>query len=252
MSQTVVSWSSTAQSICPVTIGVSTASQAAASAAGPVRYTDPGPAAASAGVQDRSSTEPAAQVVQVDVHGQVRRLAVPAGDQLPANQPPARLLDRIVAALRRGAGIFRPRLLPQRLQHHRQRRRARRGQVRAQPPGPPERGAQPQRPLLEPVAVPVRAGLGAVEHLPRQPRQIMLIRAAQHRRQQNPVRVRPEIFRELVRPVTDQPRQRDGELPCASAAAITGCAPSRRAHPAAAAAAPLVTRVIARSQDAGP
>ena len=58
VSQTVVSWSSTCQSICPVTIVVSTASHAAASAAGPVRYAEPGPAAAIAGVQVRSSTEP--------------------------------------------------------------------------------------------------------------------------------------------------------------------------------------------------
>ena len=43
-----------------------------------------------------------------------------------------------------------------------------------------------------------------------------------------------------------------GSCPAASAAAITGCAPNRRAHPAAAAAALLVTRVIARSQEAGP
>ena len=173
----------------------------------------PGPGRRAGGGPGPFQHRPAAQVVQVDVHGQVRRLAVPAGDHLPANQPLARFLDRIVAALRRGAGIFRARLLPQRLQHHRQRRRAGGGQVRVQPPGPAERGAQPQRPLLKPVAVPVRAGLGAVEHLPAQPRQIMLIRAAQHRRQQNPVRVRPEIFGELVRPVTDQPRQRGRELP---------------------------------------
>ena len=121
-----------------------------------------------------------------------------------------------------------------------------------QPPGPPERGTQPQRPLLKPVAVPVRAGLGAVEHLPGQPRQIMLIRAAQHRRQQDAVAVVPQILGEFVGPVTDQPGQRYGELPRASAAAITGCASRRRAQPVAAAAAPFVTRVIARSQDAAP
>ena len=53
-----VSWSRACQSICPVTTVVSIASQAAASAAAPVRYTDPGPAAARAQVQDRSRTEP--------------------------------------------------------------------------------------------------------------------------------------------------------------------------------------------------
>ena len=116
----------------------------------------------------------AAQVVQVNMHGQVRRLAVPARDQLPAGQPPARLLHRVVPALHGGAGIFRARLLPQSVQHHRQRRRARRGQVPPQPPGTAERGAQPQRAFLEPAVVLVRAGLGAVEHLPGQPRQIIV------------------------------------------------------------------------------
>ena len=54
-----VSWSRAAQSMCPLTTGTSAASHAAASASGPIRYTDPGTpaAAARAVVQPRSSSE---------------------------------------------------------------------------------------------------------------------------------------------------------------------------------------------------
>ena len=43
-----MSWSRTVPSRCPVTTGASAASHAAASASGPVRYTDPGISAAAA------------------------------------------------------------------------------------------------------------------------------------------------------------------------------------------------------------
>ena len=201
------------RSSCPVTTGVSIASHAAAWAAAPVRCTVPGPAAARAGVQDRSAAEGPRRSCQVDVHDQVRGLAVPAGDQLPADQPPAGFLDRVMAALGGGAGIFRPGLLPERVQHHAEGGGAAGGQVPLQPPGAAERGAQPHRPLLEPVLAGVRAGAGAFEHFPGQPGQVMLIRAAQHRGQQDAVRVRPQIFGELIGPVADQPGQRDRQLP---------------------------------------
>jgi hypothetical protein len=84
----VVSWSRTVQSICPDTTGVIVASQAAASASVPDRYTDPGPAAARAG---RAGGQ-AAQGGQVDVDLDVDGLAVPAGQHPGGDQPPAVVL----------------------------------------------------------------------------------------------------------------------------------------------------------------
>ena len=99
-----VSWSRTVQSICPDTTGVIVASQAAASAAVPDRYTDPGPAAARAGLQPASrpggpwasrasrAGGQAAQGGQVDVDLDVDGLAVPAGQHPGGDQPPAVVL----------------------------------------------------------------------------------------------------------------------------------------------------------------
>ena len=101
----------------------------------------------------------AAQVVQVHVDGQVRGLAVPAGDHLPGDQPPACFLDRVVAALGRGAGIFRPGLLPERVQHHRQSGGAGGGQVTLRRPAPPNvvssHSARSSNPPSSPVSGPV-------------------------------------------------------------------------------------------------
>ena len=216
-----MSWSSTAQSICPVTIGVSTASQAAASA--PARSGTPTGPPPPCGSRTSSTTAGAAQVVQVDVHGQVRRLPSRPGSSArrsaACTPPPSHHV-----ALPRGAVSSGP-PSPQRVQHHRQRRRARRGQVPLQPPGPPERGTQPQRASSNPSLS--RSGWsGAVEHLPRQPRQIMLIRAAQHRRQQNPVRVRPvpsgslSVQSQISRPARPElPLRQRARSPVAPAAA---------------------------------
>ena len=89
---------------------------------------------------------------------------------------------------------------------------ARRGQVPPQPPGTPNvmpsHNARSSNPSPS-----CRGWSGRGRASPGPPRQIMLIRAAQHRRQQDPVRVRPVILGELVRPVTDQPGQRHRKLP---------------------------------------
>ena len=261
VSQTVVSWSRTCQSIWPVTIVVSTASHAAASAAGPVRYADPGPAAALAGVQVRSSTEPAGgRRRPVRPVRSPRSMCMLRCGGCPSRPPiMCPLISRwqasSIASWRRCAAVrvsSGPAFCPKASKHHGQRRGARRGQVRVQPPGAAEGGAQPQRAFLEPVAVPCPGwpGRGRASPAPAAPDRADPRRPAPPRARSRP---RPPGTPRGSWSVQSQiSRASDtGTWPCASAAAITGCAASRRAHPAAAAAAPLVTRVIARSQDPG-
>ena len=253
VSHTVVSWSRAAQSMCPVTTGVSIASQAAASAAAPVRYTDPGPAAARAGVQDRSSTEPPRRSVRSTCTIRCGGLAVPARDQLPRYQPPAGFLDRVVAALGRGAGIFRPGLLPQRVQHHREGGGAGGGQVPLQPPGAAERGLQPQRAFLEPVLAACPGRCGRVRAFPgpaapghADPRRPKRPRAGSRPRRPGTLPAADRSRRRSAGPARPGPARRPARR------RSPGGRPSRRAHPVAAPAAPLVTRVMARSQAAAP
>ena len=140
-------------------------------------------------------------------------LPVLAGLQAGAGQPLARLLQRVVAALRRGPGIFRAAPLGQRVQDHGQAGRAFGRQVPLQPPRPTQRGLQPHRPVTEPAVIAIRGGPGSFDHLPRQHRQIMQVRAAGRGREQDPVRVGAQVFGQLPGPVADLPRPRRRDLP---------------------------------------
>ena len=95
--------------------------------------------------------------------------------------------------------------------------------------------------------------LGAFDHFPGQPGQVMLIRAAQHRREQDPVRVRPQILGELIGPVADQPGQRHRQLPRGERGGDHrgGAAEPPRPSGRRGGGAP-VTRVMARSHAAAP
>ena len=145
----------------------------------------------------------AAQLGQVHVHGQLRWLAVGAGQHPGLDQPPAGFGQRIMLALGQGAGIFGPAPGPQRRQHRGDRGGRRAGQVPRKPPGPADRGLQPHRPVTEGVLVPVRGGAGPLDHLLRQRPQIRQPRPAAGRGQQDRVRVRAALFGQLIGPLAE-------------------------------------------------
>ena len=150
----------------------------------------------------------------MDLHlGEGGLLSVRAGIQAGGGQPLTRLLQRVVPPLRRGPGIFRAAPLGQRVQDHRQAGRALRRQIPLQPPRPADRGFQPHRPVTEPAIIAVGGGAGAFDHLPRQHRQIMQVGATQRGREQDLIRIRPQILRQLAGPVADLPRPRRRDLP---------------------------------------
>ena len=146
-----------------------------------------------------------------------------------------------------------PARCPQRIQHHRQSRRTPGRQIPLQHRRRRRWCASRRRRPLKPVAVRV-GGAWARSSISRPSRaRSCLTRATEHRREQDAVAQsagdRRGAGRSSHRPAAPAT---PGSCPAASAAAITGCAPNRRAHPAEAAAAPLVTRVIARSHGVAP
>ena len=71
------------------------------------------------GILGRRTARGAPQLGQAQVHQHLRRLPGPRRDHPGPDQPPARLLQRVMTALPGSPGILRPGLLPQRLQHRR-------------------------------------------------------------------------------------------------------------------------------------
>ena len=257
--------SSAPGSTSPVTNGTIAASHATASAASPSSHAPPPPPPAEARARcpahcarTRRSTPAAApsclqphQVGQGDVHHGLNRLPGPLRQQPGGDQPPHRLLQRVMAALRLAPGILRPGRGRQRIQHRAHDRGALRGQVPGQHPGAPERGLQPHGPVLERLILAswpsllvlvlvLGPGQGAGVDLPGQPGQVRHIRAARRRPQQDRIRVLLALQRQLVGPAADGPGDRLRDLPAASAAATCGCAAARRTHAVYPTAAPLV------------
>ena len=109
----------------------------------------------------------------------------PRGDQAPAC-----LFQRVVAALRGGAGVFGPGLFPQRLQHRRQGGGAPRRQVTGEPSRPGKGDIEPQASVVEPViAGVIPVGVRTLVHLFGQACQVSQVRAASRRCGQDLVRV---------------------------------------------------------------
>ena len=149
----------------------------------------------------------AAELIQGHLQLDLGGLPGPGRDAPRRDQPPAGLLQRIVAALPHGPGVLGPGPLAQRLQHRRQRRGALRGQAAGQAPGTAERHIQVQRPAGEPVipAVTVRAG-GPAAHLLRQRGQISQVRAARRRGQQDLISRPAAGLRQQLTPPADMLR----------------------------------------------
>ena len=137
-----------------------------------------------------------------------------SGRHPDGDQPPARLLQRVVLALALGPQILRARPLAQRVQHRLQRRGALRGQVPVQLPGAAEGGVQPHPPVREPVIAVVVGPAQPAPHLLGQRAQV-----GQRPRRRPPrasriyIRVRRVLLGQQVGPVADLPRPRRRELP---------------------------------------
>ena len=140
--------SSAPGSTSPVTNGTIAASHATASAASPSSQAPPPPAAGGGAgavpgplrpdprrplLQQRRAALQPHQVGQGDVHHGLNRLPGPLRQQPGADQPPHRLLQSVMAALRLAPGILRPGRGRQRIQH--------RGHHRRRTPGTGPRSA---------------------------------------------------------------------------------------------------------------
>ena len=128
------------------------------------------------------------------------------------DQPLAGFGQRVVLALRQAAGIFRPALGGQGVQHRGHRGGRGAGQVPPQPPGSADGGLQPHRPVIKPVRAGIGTGAGPLDHLLRQRGQIRQARAAPGGGQQDPVRIRPAVLRQLIGPRTQGLRPRAAQL----------------------------------------
>ena len=154
------------------------------------------------------------QVRQRDMRPDLDRLPGPLGQQVRRHEPPHGLLQAIVAPLGLRPGVLRPGRSRQRIQHRRDDRRALRGEVAGQDPGAVEGGLQLDRAVLELIVltagvlgqrpgVDLRDQTGQIPQVPARPR----------RPQQNLIRRRTAIRRQLVGPAADRPRERLRHLP---------------------------------------
>ena len=158
-------------------------------------------------LQQRRAAVDQHQVGQRDVHQGPDRLAGPLGQQARGQQPPHRLQQRVVVPLGVAAGVLRPGRGAQRVQHRPHHRGALRRQLTGHHPGAAERGLQPDRAVLEgPGRVLVRqVRAGPLVHLRGQPGQVPQVHPRLGGRQQDRVRGRAAVLRQLVRPPADRP-----------------------------------------------
>ena len=169
----------------------------------------PGPAAGNSAPEGADRLAGAVEeVVQAEAELQVDGLAGAVGQASGAEQQPASLLECVVAALGRGAGVFGPGFLAEGVQDGLQGGGRGRGQVGVQAAGAAEGGGQPQGAVIEPVAgVGVRAG-GAAADLLGEAGQAVQVGAAAGGGEQDDVGVGAVLLGELVGPGGDLPRPR--------------------------------------------
>ena len=240
-----MSWSRTVRSRCPDTTGVSAASHAAASASGPVRYTDPGicAAAARAVLQPASSPEapgwPRSSARSTCTVSWAGWLSGPGSipESISRWQASSSASCCRWSRVRVSSG---PPLAPSAASTAATAAAA--GPVRS-----PERRPAPPMVVSSHTARSSnrsRSGIGGaagpLDHLLGQRPQIRQPGPAAGGGQQDRVRVGAAVCGQLIGPLTQGPGPRAAQLPGASAAAISGCAASRRAHFTAPLAAPWV------------
>ena len=166
-------------------------------------------------LQQRRAAVQDHQVRQGDMHHRLDRLPGPLRQQPRGHQPPHRLGQRVMAALRLAPVILRPGRRRQRIQHRGHQRGALRGQVPGDDPGTAERGLHPHRPVPERLVLVLVlvVGPGAGVDLPGQPGQVRHIRPAHRRAEQDRVRVRLAVSGQLAGPPADGPGDRLRHLP---------------------------------------
>ena len=163
-----------------------------------------------AGRQPRlpGGADPVEQLVQIELQLQLDGLPGPLRQAPGGQQPPARLFEGVVLALRDAAGVLGAHLLAERGEDVLQRRGAPAGQVTGDPAGAAQGGVQPQAAVGEPViAVLIGAG-GPAADLLRQRGQPGQVNPSGRGCGQDHVRVAPGPGRELVGPVGDLPGPR--------------------------------------------
>ena len=104
-------------------------------------------------LQDAQSLIHLAELGEVDVDQGLDRLPGPLGQQIRGQQPPHRLPQRVMIALRPGPQVPAARRGRQRIQHRLHHRRALRGQIPADHPGPLERRVKRHAPVQVPVVL---------------------------------------------------------------------------------------------------
>jgi hypothetical protein len=154
------------------------------------------------------------QLAQSHMHEDLGRLPGPAGEHSRGDQPPARLLQRVVAALGCRAGVFWPRLPAQGLQHGGQGGGASRGQIAVEPTCSGERDVQPGAAVAETIVAWARlVRASSLVHLLGQARQVGQVRATGRGTGQNPVRIAAHALGQPVTPLADRPGPGPGDLP---------------------------------------
>ena len=157
------------------------------------------------GCLGRGRARQAAELVEAGVQHDLGGLAGPVRQPAGADQPPARLFQRIVGALTLGPAVFRAGLFAQGVQHRLQRRGATGSQVAVEFPGAAERGLQTQPPVIEAVIVAVGRGEAAA-HLVGQGAQTGQVRTGRRGTQQDLIGVAAVLLGQQVAPFAQLPR----------------------------------------------
>jgi hypothetical protein len=164
------------------------------------------------GAFGRSRARHAPQLGQRHVDVELGWLAGPAGHHAGGDQAPARLFQRVMAALAGGAGVLGAGLLAEGFQHRGQGGGAPWGQVPLRPARPAERDTQAQVPAVETAAGPGAGAAGAPVHVLGKLGQVAKAGAGRRGLGQDAVRLVPAGLRQAVGPGTQVLGPRTGDL----------------------------------------
>ena len=154
----------------------------------------------------------AGELVEGDGQLEADRLPGPLRQAVGGDQPGARFLEGVVAALRQGAGVLGAADRGEGVQDGLDGGGAPAGQVAVEPGGAAEGGGEPDRPVVEPVIAGVGGGVAAVLLLG-DPRQAGQVRPGRGGGQQLGVGAGLVLVGQDVGPVGDLPGPRQRQLP---------------------------------------
>ena len=158
----------------------------------------------------RAARPEVSQLLEGDVQFEADRLASPLGQHPGRGQAGHCFFERVVLALRHGAGVFGAARLGQRAEHRFGDRGAPRVQFPVDPAGAPEGAGQPQAAVFESVLILIGPGMLTVQFF-RDAGQVSPGRAVPGGGEQFSVGVVADIVRQRAGPVHDvlRPRHRD-------------------------------------------